>query len=708
MHLTGVRNAAVEYQRLSTSRKDAHGLRTTAMVLFALYLSDQRSVSSGAELLLGELSRGVPGLERMVLLLHLSILEAYRDNVEAAIATAEAARETSRTGIPIRFHRVLQRVAKYNIAAYRQLSGEYVAPFGLPLRATELPLLRGAVDVSIGLERFLEEQFEVATRNPWGRTVVFRREDPVEWPLRAAVMRADCLADWFEKRRARSLLARYQVVSRLGTAEGVPQEALTLLRRAGDDKNLTAAARSIAAIGPLGALRAEAVEAIESPWPRAEQTVTFALLAGSADLLHPREADRALKRLISSTGLSVGHAIAAFRAISQLTRVASDRTQASVSRYAREIARDLPAPLALQELQGVVASIRWAAVSTAERRRWLAHIQEHQMGSDYERLFADRALDALSPFETEAAAEILVKASKDSLDLPRLALAADTDVPLPRDLRQQAHAILSKQLEETRRKAAAGSYEFGGIDVGLLTLRFADSDSSGDLWDQLGDFLIDPLVGINAKLGAIEALADEARAVPTRLQKLLRAHIADVTGFADSFGASEHALQGAALRLWLRLGGTPRELLLSRLLDLAGSLEREARLQAALTLPSARRRLGPDSTITLGLTLTRDADVTVRALAGQSLAQIKTDGLGELEELVTERLVALLEEPGTEVPLRTLVGLIHARRRGQSTAKEVVAAARRLRRSHPSRRVDEAARTLLGESSRPRRSNRSP
>jgi hypothetical protein len=697
LHVTSSREASAAYEALLKPSPADSSFRAVLMVLYSILLADEGRDDRAAEVLEQALNHGdLDPLERMLLLLHLSVREAERDRLGAAATAAErvAAEPPHRRD---RHQRALKRIAEHNLAAYRQLAGEHVNLFRLPLRGTELPLLRGAIDISVGLEKYLDDQFQLATRDPWARTVTWRPEDPIEMRLRGAVVRADSLADWNEQRHTRSVLGRYHVVSRLGTREGVAPQAFTLLRTAGDDKAITATTRSVAAIGPLGALRDETLRALRSPWPRAELNAALSLIAGGADLLQPAEADRALKRLMASVDLPIGHVVPAFRAIAQLAPAASDKQQTAVSRYARATAGQSSDSLVLQELQRVVWAVRWPAVSPAERRRWVDFILEHQVATGDSRLFANTAAAALAPAEPETIGKIFVNGLEHEPDLERLAMAIDANIALPRGLRRRALEETSAALAEIRRQAASGSYAFGGVDVALLTLKLLSEQTRDPRWDELGEFVVDPRVGIDAKVRTIEALADRRGTIPARFQELLRKNVATITGFVDTLGASENALKGATLRLWLRLSGLRRDELLSRLVDLAGSLDREARHQAALTLPAAQRRLGDDATLTLGLTLTRDADVMVRAVASQSLARLRGDRAGELNAILTKRLVALLEEPGTDVPYRTIAGLVQAARDGQPVGTVVLDAVRRAQISHPSRRVGGAAKILLAE-----------
>jgi hypothetical protein len=167
-----------------------------------------------------------------------------------------------------------------------------------------------------------------------------------------------------------------------------------------------------------------------------------------------------------------------------------------------------------------------------------------------------------------------------------------------------------------------------------------------------------------------------------------------VGGFTEPLEGSPQALAGASLRLILRLGGTPRDQLLSKLLELAGDSVAEGRREAAESLPAARLRLGELPIFTLALALTQDPDVSVRAPAGMGLARLGRAASPEIAAVTNERLLGLLGEPGTDVPLYTLAGLRDTEEAANIDAS-VMSEVRRVQQSHPSRSVQDLARQVL-------------
>jgi len=694
LHLSGSDEATSTYKRLLRLTGGDGGFATVVAVLASIELAGRANEDEALDVLARALRKKPEPLEAMVLALHIGVREAERGNTHEAIDATVRARAT-RHAEPAHHFRALKVIAEYNVFSYRRLVGEMSDLAQLPLRASHLPLVRGGIDLADGLAKYLEEQFALSTRNPYARSITFRTEDPVEVPLRGALLRAECLADWVGRGHCRGLLGRYLVASKLGTADGVPPTAFELFRLAGDQKAMVEATRSVAAIGPLGALRSETQAVVEMPWPNTQRSAALSLLAGGADLLSAAQGDQALSRLRTTADITLATFVQAIRSIARLLRVASAGAQTPTSRFVRELADEWPEPIVLQEMGRVVRALRWDEIASRERQQWLAYIKLHLLEPGDARFLAEAAAAALAATEGVAVAEALSEAYESAPNLSRLALMVDGSVPISPGQRGPAIDEVCRALECIREDANRGRFGIGDLDVARLALYLLRDRPRQDGWDQLADFLLDDKVSIGAKTGAIEELASPETSIPSRIRSRLRDGIAEIGGFGDDLEGSRNELHGASLRLWLKLGGLTRDELLSRLLELAGDMDPEGRREAAKTLPAAQRKLGDDSAFTLALTLTRDRDVSVRAPAGRSLARLRRKGSRELGAVAVRRLESLLEEPGTEVPYWTLAGLLEAKRDGQLPHRTVGEEVTRVRRHHPSRRVQELADMLL-------------
>src|SRR5207244_2522521 len=120
---------------------------------------------------------------------------------------------------------------------------------------------------------------------------------------------------------------------------------------------------------------------------------------------------------------------------------------------------------------------------------------------------------------------------------------------------------------------------------------------------------------------------------------------------------SGEAFEASALRLALKLNAASGSDVLADLLRLSGSDKPYARIQAALTLPAAAQAIGGEVAITLALRLTDDPHPDVRAHAARALASRFADVHEPLATVVHERLLALLNDPGSLVPQATIAGL---------------------------------------------------
>jgi hypothetical protein len=698
LQLTGSRGVSGVYDSISKGNAQDASFDVAVAILNSLHLASRNRDDDALSVLTQASEFARTSLESVLVQLHLGVRHAERGSFAEAIEVTESVKKIRPMASERPAYRALRAVAEHNAFHYRHLLGQFTDPFKLALRGSELPLLRAELDISTALAKYLEDQFEQVTYDPASRSITWRPEDPVEVSLRGSVVRAECLADWAEQRRTRALLGRYYVVSQLGTSEGVSPAAFGLLRRAGDYKGMQAAVRSVAALGPLVALGSELSSVLRRPWPRGEDASILALITGGADLLETREADRTLARLRSERELIARNAPEGLRAVARVVRAASDSAQTSASRFARSLAEELPEPLILQASGQILDAIRWPAVSPAERRRWVAYAEQHLLAERDERFLAERAIAALASSERESVSRVLLSAYEANPNVDRLALLVDAGVALPRKLRTQAIEAVEASLMAIQEEARSGSYAFGGTDVALLLLVLIRRSPQDPRWDALTRFLLDERVGVAAKTRTLEQLAAPSVSIPKRVQTLLRKNVQNITGFIDALSASQTSLHAATLRLWLKLGGVERDDLLTRLLELSGDLDVEGRREAARTLHAAQHRLGDDVAFTLGLTLTRDRDFSVRAAAGRSLGRLRQDRAGELGILATRRIESLLSETGTEVPFQTLAGLIEGQRDGLELRADIIAEARRVHRSHASRRVRELADVLIRES----------
>jgi hypothetical protein len=701
LHLTGSPNTTQAYRGLDSPRVES-SFRTVAAVLLALHLADNDDLEPALGVLRSRFKSAQGALERTLLQLHIGIYEADRDNLDAALEATSLARKERAARGERTAHQALRTVADYNRIQFMWLRGVLPDPSKLPLRGLSPALLRGAADLASGLAEYLNEQFELLTADPNSRSVRWRAADPIDLELSSALWRAQCLADWTELRRARGLLGRYYVASRIGTPDGVAPEAFNLLRRAGDEKAARAAARAVAAIGPLISLQGE-VEAVLQllPWPRTQRAAIFALLESGADLLSSSNADRAFSRLRDEQQLIVEDARNGLNALARIVQAASDRVQTAASRLSRTLVETWPEhSLLIQDMARVIGAIRWSAVSAAERRHWLSYLETHITAASDHRFLAERVASELSSVDRAEVARVLVAVYDEQPNLVRLALVTGADIRLSGRRRQEAIAIAAREVRRIRDSAHKGSYGLGRpVDPAALLLTLVSRSPRDPAWDELVSFLLDDSVGVRDKASVLDRLADPSVSIPRSVQEELRPQVDRIAGYIDPLGPSESSLRGRTLRLGLRLGGIERKEILAHLIALTGDPDSDGRLEGARTLPLAQRRIGDDVAFTLGLALTRDRDYTVRGAGARALARLRRENAGELADLTVRRLESLLGETGAAVPTQTLIGLIESSRDGQKLHQDLLDAAARVSHLHASARVRQLAGRLLLEAS---------
>jgi HEAT repeat protein len=123
---------------------------------------------------------------------------------------------------------------------------------------------------------------------------------------------------------------------------------------------------------------------------------------------------------------------------------------------------------------------------------------------------------------------------------------------------------------------------------------------------------------------------------------------------------------------------------------LAGSSDSNARREAARTVGAVARVRADTWLLALATQLSHDSEIVTRANAASGLALLSV-ARPELENLVSDRLIELLNEDGLLVPLF----IMRALEPEQRLPERVVFEIERLSREHPSYRIRRAANNLI-------------
>jgi hypothetical protein len=391
-----------------------------------------------------------------------------------------------------------------------------------------------------------------------------------------------------------------------------------------------------------------------------EEAATLALLAEGADVLTESEAVEALNGMITKTEMLIQNWHEAAGALAAVTRVVPAASQTLAATAVRDLVTSRHHAGLIQALARTVESIRWRDVNEGERDHWFDLIErDFKSGSDVH-FVALRAVVALGSVAPERIDAFLARSFEQEPTLEVLAVTMDALEKLPSWAQKDAWDLVSHALRSIREEAARGSWSMGLIDVGTLAVAVLEQQpGNSHRWAELTDFIVDPVVGVGSKTRILDVLARPEINVPRKTQDRLRAALPTLKAAeVDSFTSSLQAWEGAILRFGARIRAFGMEEVLARLLRLAGQPDGLSRIQAALTLPYARRDLGFGVATTLALQLAQDPHQDVRAASARVLSQLEIpDKEGPLEATRRQQLAALLMEPGTVVPHAAIVGL---------------------------------------------------
>lgn len=195
-HLT-TGEAEDAYRRLTRVRDPE--ISTLAFLLLAFLYSDTGRQQDAINFLRRALPARRSPIEQALLRLQLGLRLAEESDPASAIEETKLAVKAAARVRPMSWGRALRTIGEHNLFAYEwRRGGGARSPFSLPLRGQSSLLFRSQILYSEGLSKYLTSTFERSLADPYMRTLRFQSVDPVEMPLRAAVIRSELLADWQE------------------------------------------------------------------------------------------------------------------------------------------------------------------------------------------------------------------------------------------------------------------------------------------------------------------------------------------------------------------------------------------------------------------------------------------------------------------------------------------------------------------------------
>lgn len=550
-----------------------------------------------------------------------------------------------------------------------------------------------------GLTQYVDEAFKSFFDNPYTRTVSFGAESQVDGGLRRALFQAELLGDHSACFQFRKLLGRYRLLTRAGQPGLGSLSGFALLRRAGDHEALARSLTVFRAAGPLEVLRAFGNDTVARPWLPTELQADLTTVAAAGIALDATTAGRAFDRLLESLpailNRRVGGAFLARPAFDGLAAIAPHLDEHRLTRMSAElraIADGPPDPIVHQSMAGVLHALPWEDLGKAERDRWLRFMRARLAGQD-DRLFPARVVAAeLLDIERARTKRALIAAFRRtaSLWLGELLIHAG---PLPRDVATRLREAAIASAEGLQARAHQGQFGMGGTPVGGLLGNVVAQDPRRASRNYFVAFVSDPVVPIDERVAALQALLDRPEAFPkwvrTRLGQGVPASTSTMLLLGDP---SDLAI--ANLRLRARFGSLTATEALALTLTFSTSPETQARAVMAQVVDELAVALPEPHIATILLSLARDQVPVVRGYAGRSLAILRfTEPV--LEAARRGRVSELLREGGEIVPGLTWQGVLIARRRGDPPGEDVRRLASAVATNHLAASVREAAALVL-------------
>lgn len=653
LQLSGAREPWQQHQLVMGRHDASKEQKVSATILGAISLADANRTNEAVTLLREASILSDESLHVALIDLHLGIRAAEAGQIPDAVeATEKAIVEVGRG----RDHRLwrssIRVIATFNKAAYRALTGEFTTEH-LPSRTGTLTDRVVRIERA-ALRRFLDEDFE-SRLDAGDTTVIGRMEDTIERDLFRAVLRSECLADWYELLDTRRQLGRYQVLTALSGDAHTLVPAFHLLRRGRDKKSLRLATRSLRHAGPLPILAAIGNSFASIDWADHEEEVVAAVLEGTTDMLTEANAHAVSARIVSRPNLDRREFWVPVMA--RLQRMLRGNQQLPILRTLHAAISAEPRAYVSHEIARAVHVIDWRSVPTAERRKWTRFLKDHLDADGDRRQIAEALADGLAAAEQALVTQEVNRALRARVRLALATSAVNAEISFEKDVVARLRVTCKEAMQRVRSEASKGSYSLGGVSLAHLFAHLLVTYGGEPVdWSDLVDFLIDPHVADTEKGPALDYLASRSEDLSNQVRARLASELPNLTAFHDLLFGSHARLQAARLRLAVALGQLDEENAFSRLVGLATEETAQARVEAATSISSLYRSFHSGGVLTVGLMLSRDGVAEVRAEAGHSLAAISAPLEAELERLRLQRLRELLQEPGVLVPLRVLHG----------------------------------------------------
>jgi hypothetical protein len=506
----------------------------------------------------------------------------------------------------------------------------------------------------------------------------------------------------YKLRKQLALMRIVRLVPALPSAAG--SDCMRLLRQAGADSELRLLVDDLTFAGPIGSLLAEGRRiATYRTSDKAYRTGEMIVLTAAAEMMSPSEAFEALTRVLS------------------VIRGGGPTTAPLI--WQADFSKDEEAWVAAAALGGASGTTGLVArellsYSTPERladiasntaiARTIGRIEWGALEDDLRESWRQVALDRSQEYAESPVADALREVLGPGRDVPfeqgnvtlnglagRINSYLQTRQPIPADLFDIARATALSALSRVASEASAGTFVTRAVQPAEMLAVLICQSPDDEAWDGLLKFFANPVITRSDKSRAFDILArerprlavDERSRYATGLLSLIAPPDRSIP---DDPG--EGFLDGAALRFAYAYGLLADDVAADYLFRLLSSNNVARRQEAGRSLSLfASISLG-DWMLPLVYRLSGDAEPRVRVGVALALGRMcqREDAAGIMAR---ERLIELLEADGVFVPLHTLAQMSS---RTVAVVPQVDRVVRKLRNSHPSRRVRERAAALIG------------
>lgn len=533
---------------------------------------------------------------------------------------------------------------------------------------------------SRGLQGVVERTFETWAGD---RGVRFGGEHDAHNAIASAALTASHIGDQAGWRRLASLEVKETLL--LLDRHVDPAEAanlLELLVRAGDTRATARVTSLLMTDGPAEAVRIASERLSLSGNTRTTALASLSLFRHGADVLHQERASDATLWLLDTIADSSAfyERTSIFEAFNHsLVETLAETVAASSIDAQRKVVH---AVLDLPPMDSLYEAALWASVvenlSVAAWTAETASLATDRADEHHEHLaFAltsasARAKDAnaqgrmCSALSAGSAAALGAHGTIDDLPTPAVG-------PLIETLADQSRTLI-----EDAQKGAGYRVDSGGVPATLVALNAWFPSSAR--WDEVVEFLREPMVSIDRKRQTLIALFEQSERLDQRTRDLVTPVVKTIAAGEDGSQRGAFTTRDAcpeALAALAAVGGVMWATLAKQVIALLRGSEIE-RYYAALICTRA------DGSETLGIlvTLANDDAPTVRMAASSGLAFRAMEANDSA--LASQALAAGLNDPGVRVPL-AMARVLAGRR------DEIAETLRRRLLSHPSAAVRAAA-----------------